>query len=387
MFLDKEGVSRPYLIARMDDEEAYHDGPNIRPPQYHANDRDRSRHSKRERQVFLPSRRDDRPPKSSNSQRRDSDGRRGADLRDRISGNRDRGGKDYRKGGRRDSDPRRSHHRQSHRDDRNQCHRDERDARVQRILSATIAKTDSRRDVEEKRRQRMMKEREAQEAEMRIKRKRERSEERQSEVKKSRGGSRSGAGSPVQQSEESGEDDTEEGESDSSNGSSDSEADTASGASATPDRDDDSNAEEEDENASETEGEESEESDAKDLEDKEAIEKNKKKNESDHSRTPSRSPTPRRKSSGDEHSDAKDETEIEARETEMEDPTKGQSAEFASPVHDVRDDLPPYLPSIFGCRSVDEFHVSKWCTNAKCKNEKLYSHRTRIRNYLVKSAI
>ena len=350
----------------MEDEEAYHDGPNIRPPQYHANDRDRSRHSKRERQVFLPSRRDDRPPKSSNSQRRDSDGRRGADLRDRISGNRDRGGKDYRKGSRRDSDPRRSHHRQSHRDDRNQGHRDERDARVQRILSATIAKTDSRRDVEEKRRQRLMKEREAQEAEMRIKRKRERSEERQSEVKKSRGGSRSGAGSPVQQSEESGEDDTEEGESDSSNGSSDSEADTASGASATPDRDD-SNAEEEDENASEaddTEGEDSEDSEAKDSEDKEAIEKSKKKNESDHSRTPSRSPTPRRKSSGDEHSDAKDETETEARETEMEDSLKSQSiAEFAPPVHDVRDDLPPYLPSIFGCRSVDEFHVSMMFLN------------------------
>ena len=26
------------------------------------------------------------------------------------------------------------------------------------------------------------------------------------------------------------------------------------------------------------------------------------------------------------------------------------------PEHDFRDDLPPYLPSIYGCRSVEEFH-------------------------------
>ena len=35
------------------------------------------------------------------------------------------------------------------------------------------------------------------------------------------------------------------------------------------------------------------------------------------------------------------------------------AAAAAKAVEDEREKLPPYLPSIYGCRSVDEFHVSQ----------------------------
>ena len=35
------------------------------------------------------------------------------------------------------------------------------------------------------------------------------------------------------------------------------------------------------------------------------------------------------------------------------------AAAAAKAVEDERDKLPPYLPSIYGCRSVEEFHVRK----------------------------
>ena len=332
-------------------------------------DRQRTSSSKRNRQVFVSSRRDDRLPKSSNSQRRhDGPRRHGEDLRDRLSSGRsgdkgkdyhskfkDRGGRDPKR--RDQGDPRRSHHRPSHRDsDRIPGHRDERDARVQRMLIANMTKADSRRDVEEKRRQRQKYEKEAQEAELRIKRKRDR--ERQVEVKKPR------TGSPSQQSKNS-DDDTDENEDESesqseSDGSESSEADTASEQSgATPERDEESNADEE-ENVSGQSEEETEGEDESDQKESASVDKSRGRNHSDHSRTPSRSPTPRRKSSGDEQMDSKEEGEdIEYKQSGNEGANKDTSPEYASPQQigiDLRNELPPYLPSILGCRSVDEFH-------------------------------
>ena len=97
----------------------------------------------------------------------------------------------------------------------NHGNREERDARVKRMLQASMAKE------KEMLKRRMLKEKEFQEAEQRIKRKRDRSRDRQVEGKKSRS-SPHHARSPVSQQSknsddesdgnESGEEESEEGE-------------------------------------------------------------------------------------------------------------------------------------------------------------------------------
>ena len=371
----------------MDGEEDAWDGPNIRPPQVSVPD-DRGRQRPSGSNIKY---RHDRPQKSSNSQRRDirrddRRGRHGEDLRDRLNRpmdhprGKDRGRRDIRRDQKR-VDPRRSDHRSTHRegDSMGRGNRDERDARVKRMLQASMAKE------KEMLKRRMLKEKEFQEAEQRIKRKRDRSRDRQVEGKKSRSGMNSphhGARSPSSQQSknsgdesdgnESGEEESEEGESDS--GSTESEADTASEQSgATPDRDD-SNVEDEEivsgqSDDRDTEGERSDgdESDPRDAELKDLADKadhRRKNTPSDHSGTPSRSPTPRK--SGDETEDDLDENEGADESTDHEKHAaaneivkKESDKEYhASPIHNILDDLPPYLPSVLGCRSVDEFHVS-----------------------------
>ena len=73
---------------------------------------------------------------------------------------------------------------------------------------------------------------------------------------------------------------------------------------------------------------------------------------SDRSRTPSRSPTPRRDLDDRSQSQASFADGIEAGtlEEKHESTTK----------EDPRDKLPPYLPSVYGCRSVEEFQVIKF---------------------------
>ena len=87
--------------------------------------------------------------------------------------------------------------------------------------------------------------------------------------------------------------------------------------------------------------------------------KSKTQDGSDVSRSPSKSPTPRRASSDDQHSplsndDIDDREKMGRLEEEAED-LVDQLQHDVRDIRDIRDDLPPYLPSIYGCRSVEEF--------------------------------
>ena len=53
---------------------------------------------------------------------------------------------------------------------------------------------------------------------------------------------------------------------------------------------------------------------------------------------------------------------LDAVEDKLEQAAKEEAAAAAAAakaVEEERNKLPPYLPSIYGCRSVDEFHVSQ----------------------------
>lgn len=231
-------------------------------------------------------------------------------------------------------------------------------------MNASTAKADSRRDVEVRRQRRLL-EREAEAIENRVKRKRDRSRDRH-DVKKSK------AQSPDEKLKksdvESGEDaesgEEEESDEESESVEESSESDTASEQSgATPDRDEDSNAEEDEEhNSSEgaDEGERSSDGTDEDTKASEGKWRSKRKNDFDRSRTPSKSPTPRRASSGEEGDNNSAEYELEetykevGQQKEKEKPDV--EPEIKSPQPDIRDSLPIYLPSILGCRSVEEFH-------------------------------
>ena len=73
---------------------------------------------------------------------------------------------------------------------------------------------------------------------------------------------------------------------------------------------------------------------------------------SEESRTPSRSPTPRRDDRSQSRGSFADGIEAGA----MDDVNVSDNSH--EKVKDPRDDLPPYLPSVYGCRSVEEFQVS-----------------------------
>lgn len=71
---------------------------------------------------------------------------------------------------------------------------------------------------------------------------------------------------------------------------------------------------------------------------------------SDRSRTPSRSPTPRR--------DLDERSQSQASFADgIEQGTLQEEKHDITPKEDPRDKLPPYLPSVYGCRSVEEFQV------------------------------
>ena len=72
---------------------------------------------------------------------------------------------------------------------------------------------------------------------------------------------------------------------------------------------------------------------------------------SDRSRTPSRSPTPRRDLDERSQSQASFADGIEPG-------ILHEEKHDNTPKEDPRDKLPPYLPSVYGCRSVEEFQVS-----------------------------
>ena len=73
---------------------------------------------------------------------------------------------------------------------------------------------------------------------------------------------------------------------------------------------------------------------------------------SNESRTPSRSPTPRRDL--DERSQSRGSFTDGIETVAIVDETRNS---MSTPKEDPRDKLPPYLPSVYGCRSVEEFQV------------------------------
>ena len=349
-----------------DDEHGW-DGPNIRPPQASSSEygRQRNQNPRKDRQVFVSKREDSSGSKSHDYKRRsheDSHGRRhggGEDLRNRLnrstggnsgghkrnrrqSGERDN--RNMRDGKRGDSQPQRRHQsghskqaqRSRDRQDmgkRSRINDEGRDAILQRFMNASTAREESRRDAEVRRQRRQL-EKEAQEAERNIFRKRDRSRDRHDDVKRTKQDEKEKSEEEEESEAESGEeeesDETESGEESTESDGTDQETDQAS----TPDH----------------EGSEKEEDGNEPISADSSPVKVANEYGSDQSHSPSKSPTPRRASDEDEEQEMQEEETVEPEEVkEVED-------DPAEPVHDYRDDLPPYLPSIFGCRSVEEFH-------------------------------
>jgi len=364
---------------------------NIRPPQAKSEDkshRPRISSSKRDRQVFVSSGRrgDERSQNRQNRHSGQSDSHRqraGLDLRDRLN-NRNQGGGsrhrpkdnrnrgDHKRGDSRRGPPHsgglaqgasRSSHKDGGADSRD---RDERDLRLQRMMTATQTKAESKRDIEAKREKRKLLERQAQEAENRVKRKRDNSRDRKDSSK----GKDSDKKSEGEDDSESGE---EEEDSDEESESGEDSADTASEQSgATPEHNEGSNSEgneggeeveeedeEEDSVASDTES--GSEKELEKLGNKVLPKKSSKfeDRDSDQSRSPSKSPTPRRAASdqdeGSSPMSAEDTHDSERIGGQIENEGPGANLAAAQVQRDFRDDLPTYLPSIYGCRSVEEF--------------------------------
>lgn len=329
------------------------DGPNIRPPQASTGEakRPKATVSRKDRQVIVSNRVVDNRPSKSQDQRRHSDAKRrhNEDLRDRLNRNApSRHRPSDRDEGKRSRRPPDAYSRNSYKDGSSGSRdhsRDEREMRLQRFINAESAKAESRRDMEVRRQRRLL-EREAMEAENKVKRKRDRSRDRQ--VKHPRTFDEP----PRNQSEEeedSGGEVAESGEeSNSGDEQSKSEADTASEHSgATPEHNEGSNT---DDNAEEV-GEEDEDDDEDESDsesDSEEEESNERKRHSERSHSASRSPTPIRETDvsvttdqGPSSQDAKEES--------------SEQQQSSAPAYDIRNDLPPYLPSIYGCRNVEEF--------------------------------
>lgn len=345
------------------------DGPNIRPPQASFSDdkyqRQRNPNVRKDRQVFVSKR--DEPSKGHDYKRQPHDDRRhrGEDLRTRLNrgtggtkashrhttGDRDR---NIRDGKRESHAPRRQHQASTHSKPPPQRSRDrqdnkrsvrqsegERGANLQRIMNAQRSSEESKKDAE-LRRERKLLEKATQEAERNIFRKRDRSRDRQDDTKRSKGEEakdKSEEESEAESGEEEESDETESGEE-----STDSDGTDQESVASTPDRngtDDGGDREEE-------EGDE----DQEENDNQGSIElspgRSSKKYDSD--RSPSKSPTPRR-DSGDEAGEPENDITPQDKTNEME-----AEREPEHPEHDFRDDLPPYLPSIYGCRSVEEFH-------------------------------
>ncbi len=283
------------------------------------------------------------------------------------------------------------------------------------MMAAQASKTESRRDVEV-RRQRKEMEKQVQELEKRVKRKRDTSRDRGSSSKSSKRKRQvseedddgheavSSENESVSGEEEEEEEEEESGE-EASDSEEESESDTASEHSgATPEHDDDDDVEEEDgadrdrdqaesdgqeagEVADRTDDDEDSAEDELEREGRKAEGKWRERQErtptrpGEVSRTPSRSPTPRRMS-GDEDDPAYAAGLAEENVGDRSPISQGsgnlsgsrpasqpQSSRHGSPQpqgaqgeqepeqeDDERERLPDYLPSINGCRSVEEYH-------------------------------
>merc|ERR1712223_1604506 len=195
-------------------------------------------------------------------------------------------------------------------------------------------------------------ERETQEIENRNKRKRDKSRDRQDFSKLAKNEERS-EGEEDSGEADSGDEDDDSDDDDETESGEDS-GDTASEQSgATPEHNDGR----EENEGEEVEGEENE-TDASDTDSGsekdqrlKSTKSTKDQDDSDQSRSPSKSPTPRRASDEDDISPQSGTENNETEQMNMEQ----HEPEMAPIQHDIRDDLPPYLPSIFGCRSVEEF--------------------------------
>ena len=353
------------------------DGPNIRPPQASTAEvkSHRPKSAKRDRQVFVSGgaskRGEDRPNNKSQDHRRFNQGDRrhgGEDLRNRLNNrntnrHRPNEGDRKRERNRQRRPPPANQHPSRSRDpepsNRDSYSRDEREMRLQRLMNADAAKVESRRDMEVRRQRRAL-EKEAREAENRVKRKRDRSRDREDVGSKVPRTSDDRRVRNSDESAESGEDDGEtEDETESGEDSSRSEEDTASEQSgATPEHNEGSHSED---NEGEVDDEEEESVDS-DSDSESSEKKDKIKSGSDHSRSPSKSPTPRRSSEADRESPQNGKTPKE----EGTDLSPGPSAVVVAdevkeepPITNMFEGLPPYLPSIYGCRSVEEFQVSQ----------------------------
>ena len=80
---------------------------------------------------------------------------------------------------------------------------------------------------------------------------------------------------------------------------------------------------------------------------------------SEESRTPSRSPTPLR--------DPEERSQSQGSFADGIELVAGNDEKVnVAPIEDPRDKLPPYLPSVYGCRSVEEFQVFSCLEILKC---------------------
>ena len=345
------------------------DGPNIRPPQASFGDdkyqRQRNPNVRKDRQVFVSKR--DEPSKGHDYKRRPHDDRRhgGEDLRNRLNrgtgggtkashrhtGERDR---NIRDGGKRESHAqRRQHQASSHSKPQQQRSRDRqdnkrsgRDAILQRIMNASR----SSEAAAEVRRKRNLLVKETQEAERNIFRKRDRSRDRQNDTKRSKGEEakdKSEEESEAESGEEEESDETESGEE-----STDSDGTDQESVASTPDRDGSDGGDREGEEEGDDDEDREEENDNQGSIELSPARSSKKY---DSDRSPSKSPTPRRVS-GDEETEEPADIDVAPQVLDKSNEFEDEKEQPDPPEHDFRDDLPPYLPSIYGCRSVEEFH-------------------------------
>ena len=297
----------------MDEDDSGWDGPNIRPPQHRSGDKDHHRRPQRPSAYRRSNHRDNR-----RDNRRVSGGNRRDDRRHE----------------------RRHHHHHRHveateSDLRHRLSRNERRHRPSEPQERPVR----RNDVDEARQKRRMIEREIEQT---LKRKHDKEQPSEEESEESDQES----GEEEESEEESGSEEEESEESESGSG------DTASERSgATPD------------NVSDEEGlEEGERADSEEPEDEihgrwgreDASPPKRRKR---HSETPSRSPTPLKEDTPPPPPHEEEEQPENASQPDPEPDLEPQHEKEASEpqIKDLRDDLPPYLPSVSGCRSVEEF--------------------------------
>jgi len=358
-------------------EESEGEGPNIRPPQAHGASAGRKSHKYKykeqdgEREGWRQERHREGRTENKRRERKKSSGRGGRDERHRRDVERDRGGggagrragesnkndlryrlnssRDKQRSSR-DQDRHHHHHSSSSRDDRDKPS----NTSLNRMLEADKQHKRNRREVEEARRQRELLEKEMDIIAAKLKRK-HKAKSRSPEPSKKRRKSES--------EEEEGEDDSED-EDDSSegnvSGSEESRSDITGSEKDedTPDRDEESE---------EGELQDDDMDEGNDVEEKRSRSKSKTPIEgrwaersSSAERTPSRSPTPMREEEpmDEEEAGDPDDSVVSPRglsSSKPGSPVTVTATTEAKPEVPPAPSLPPYLPSVHGCRAVIEF--------------------------------